>query len=144
MSMEYLNNRIKDALKMSGGNRAKARQQLIAWIFEDTKLLHTLTKPHLSGIVAYNVERVASGRADAAAKKSTEATKQPKQAVSQGRQTEAKEEQFGLEILKAVAGSHQIFGLEDLGAPQKRGGVSQNHLDAINAIIKKSSNSSSE
>lgn len=144
MSMEYLNNRIKDALKMSGGNRAKARQQLIAWTFEDTKLLHTLTKPHLSGIVAYNVERVASGRADAAAKKATEATKPAKQAVPQGKASASNEEQFGLEILKAVAGSPQIFGLEDPGAPQKRGGVSQQHLDAINAIINKSSNNPSE
>lgn len=145
MSMEYLNNRIKDALKMSGGNRAKARQQLIAWTFEDSKLLHTLAKPHLSGIVAYNVERVASGRADAAAKKATEATKTPKQeAAPQGKKPASNEEQFGMEILKAVAGSPQIFGLEDPGAPQKRGGVSQKHLDAINAIINKSAKKSSE
>lgn len=144
MSMEYLNRRIKDALKMSGGNRVKARQQIIAWTFEDNKLLHTLTKPHLSGIVAYNIERVASGRADAAAQKATEATKKPLQPAPKGRKPESKEEQFGLEILKAVAGSPQIFGLEDPGAPQKRGGVSQKHLDAINAIINKSSKTSSE
>ena len=145
MSMEYLNSRIKDALKMSGGNRVKARQQLIAWTFEDTKLLHTLAKPHLSGIVAYNIERVASGRADAATQKANEATKEPVQAVApKAAKAQSNEEQFGLEILKAVAGSPQIFGLEDPGAPQKRGGVSQNHLDAINAIINKSSKNSSE
>ena len=145
MSMEYLNRRIKDALKMSGGNRVKARQQIIAWTFEDNKLLHTLTKPHLSGIVAYNIERVASGRADASAQKASEATKkEPQAAQPQSKAPKSKDEEFGMEILKAVAGSPQIFGLEDPGAPQKRGGVSQKHLDAINAMINKSSKKPSE
>ncbi len=144
MSMEYLNSRIKDALKMSGGNRVKARQQIIAWTFEDNKLLHTLAKPHLSGIVAYNIERVASGRADAAAQKASEATKQPQAPKQAAPKPKNEDEQFGMEILKAVAGSPQIFGLEDPGAPQKRGGVSQKHLDAINAMINKSSKNSSE
>ena len=104
MSLEYAEQRIKEALKLSGGNQSKARQQIIAWTFEDAKLLHALAKPHLSGIVAYNIERVASGRA-AKAKTAKTAPAKPVNGA-------ANEEQFGLEILKAVAGSPEVFGLE--------------------------------
>ncbi len=135
MSLEYAEQRIKEALKLNGGNQVKARQQVIAWTFEDAKLLHALAKPHLSGIVAYNIERVASGRADAAKKVQAAPEKKPaSKAKSNGKDTE---EQFGLEILKAVAGDPEIFGLEDPGAPRKRGGVSQSHLDAIKVIASK-------
>lgn len=134
MSLEYAQLRIKEALKLSGGNQIKARQQIIAWTYEDAKLLHALAKPHLSGIVAYNIERVASGRADAA----KTAKEQPKkQTAKPAANHKAKEEQFGLEILKAVAGSPEIFGLEDPGAPRKKSGVSKSHVDAIQAIISK-------
>ena len=133
MSAEYAERRIKEALKLSGGNTIKARQQIIAWTFEDAKLLHALAKPHLSGIVAYNIERVASGRADAAkAAKPLNKKQAAKKANGQGKQ-----EQFGLEILKAVAGQPQIFGLEDPGAPQKRPGVSKDHINAIQALVSK-------
>lgn len=131
MSLEYAERRIKEALKLTGGNHIKARQQIIAWTFEDSKLLHALAKPHLSGIIAYNIERVASGRADKAREKNEKPVEPTKKQAANG---QAKEEQFGLEILKAVAGSPQIFGLEDPGAPKKHGGVSQSHLDAIQAI----------
>ena len=135
MSLEYVEGRIKEALKLTDGNQAKARQQIIAWTFEDAKLLHALAKPHLSGIVAYNIERVASGRADAAknVEPAPDKKKPAKKAKANGKDTE---EQFGLEILKAVAGSPEIFGLEDPGAPRKRGGVSQSHVDAIEALTK--------
>ena len=133
MSIEYAESRIKEALKLSGGNTIKARQQIIAWTYEDSKLLHALAKPHLSGIVAYNIERVASGRADAA-KEAKPPEKKPAAKKANGK---AKEEQFGLEILKAVAGSPEIFGLEDPGAPRKKPGVSQSHIDAITAMASK-------
>lgn len=139
MSLEYAQSRIKEALRLSGGNQVKARRQIIAWTFEDAKLLHALAKPHLSGIVAYNVERVASGRAEAAKKAKAEAQQQavPKKAEKKGGPGgKDAEERFGLEILKAIAGSPQIFGLEDPGAPVHRAGVSQAHMDAIAALTK--------
>ncbi|MEM7650734.1 MAG: hypothetical protein AAF204_01470 [Pseudomonadota bacterium] len=138
MSREYAESRIKEALKLSGGNTIKARQQIIAWTFEDAKLLHALAKPHLSGIVAYNIERVASGRADA--QKSAKPPEEKKAAPSKSNGKESKD-QFGLEILKAVAGSPAIFGLEDPGAPQKKAGVSENHIKAIEAIASKKNSS---
>jgi len=140
MSLEYAEQRIKEALKLSGGSQVKARQQIIAWTFEDAKLLHALAKPHLSGIVAYNIERVASGRAEAAKQAKAEPDKkaQPKKSKTNGKD---QEEPFGLEILKAVAGSSEIFGLEDPGAPTQRTGVSQSHVDAIRAMTAKTKKS---
>ncbi|MCC6598140.1 MAG: hypothetical protein IT559_05075 [Alphaproteobacteria bacterium] len=136
MSLEYAENRIREALKLTKGNQAKARQQIIAWACEDARLMQALARPHLSGIVAYNVERVASGRADARheAEKNIAAPKaSPKEKAA------PKKENFGLEILKAAAGQDtQIFGLEDTGAPQKRGQASQAHIDALKSIASKS------
>jgi len=132
MSLEYAESRIKEALKISGGNRIKARQQIIAWTFEDAKLLHALAKPHLSGIVAYNIERVASGRADAVRAQTTS----NKSNAKPNKKAENAEEEFGVELLKALAGSSQMFGLEDAGAPQKRAQTSQAHVDAIRAMAR--------
>jgi hypothetical protein len=137
MSLEYAETRIKEALKLAKGNQARARQQIIAWAVEDPKLLFALTKPHLSGIVAYNIERVASGRA-AAAKETTSAPQRPMTQKAAPAGQKAKPEQFGLEILKAVAGNPEIFGLEDFGVPQKREQASARHIAAIKAIAAKS------
>lgn len=127
MSREYAEQRIKDALKKTGGNAVKARQQVIAWTYEDAKLLHALTKAHLTGIVAYNIERILAGRGAAEEHPVPETPKQKK----------AKEEEnFGMELLKAVAGnSGATFGLEGYsgGAP-KRPKVSKGHIDAIRAM----------
>lgn len=139
MSLDYAKGRIKEALKLCGGNQVRARQQVIAWTYEDAKLLHALAKPHLSGIVAYNIERVASGRADsvAPAPQSKSRTEElSKKAKKNG--AAPKEEAFGMELLKAVTGSPEVFGLEDPGAPRKKAGVSKAHLDAIEALTAKS------
>ena len=58
MSREYAENRIADALSQSNGNPTRARQKVIAWAFEDPKLLQALTQPHMTGIVAHAVNRV--------------------------------------------------------------------------------------
>lgn len=137
MSLEYAENRIKEALKLAKGNPAKARQQIIAWAMEDSQLLFALAKPHLSGIVAYNIERVASGRADSS-RQGQGGSPAPKAAPEAAAPRPGKKpEQFGLEILKAVAGNPAIFGLEDTGAMKKASPVSQRHVDAIRAIATK-------
>ena len=136
MSLDYANSRIKEALKLAKGNRVKARQQIIAWTFEDAKLLHALAKPHLSGIVAYNIERVASGRADEA----RQAKPAPKKAAPPAKagKKPSKEETFGLQMLRAATGSPALFGFEDAGPPRRRSGTSQNHIDAIRKMASKS------
>lgn len=138
MSLEYAESRIREALKLARGNQMKARQQVMAWASEDEKLLQALARPHLAGIVAYNVERVASGRADA---KHDAAASDVPAAPPASAGAKPKKESFGLEILKAAAGPDtQIFGLEDTGTPQKRKGVSQSHIDALKAMAAKSGN----
>lgn len=137
MTLEYAENRIKEALKLSKGNTAKARQQIIAWTFEDAKLLHALTKPHLTGIVAYNVERVMSGRADAQrARKTQPQAKKPPSKKPANAPKAKEEEAFGLQILKAAGAATPMFGFEDAGT-SKSGRVSQNHINAIRAIAAK-------
>ncbi|MCB1783277.1 MAG: hypothetical protein KDI13_04720 [Alphaproteobacteria bacterium] len=123
MSREYAENRIREALKMSGGNVTLARQQIIEWAYEDTQLLFALARPHLSGIVAYQVDRVASGRAELE-KRKPEATKQ-----------EVEGENFGMDLLRAVAADDAaIFGQENHTLQGKRGGASKQHMDAIRQL----------
>ena len=133
MSLEYAERRIAEALKLAKGNQARARQQVIAWALTDEKLLQALTKSHLSGIVAYNIERVASGRA-AAARKAQKPAKKAANATKTNQEAD-----FGVELLKAVASSSsEVFGLENntagLGGKTQ---VSQNHINAIRAIASK-------
>ncbi|NCT41402.1 MAG: hypothetical protein GW778_07065 [Alphaproteobacteria bacterium] len=138
MLLEYAERRIAEALKLAKGNQARARQQVIAWALSDDKLLKALTKSHLSGIVAYNIERVASGRA-AAARKNQKPIQNPAAATAKPK----KEPDFGVELLRAVASSSsEVFGLENgsagIGRPKQ---VSQNHINAIRAIASKSKKS---
>lgn len=130
MSREYAEQRIKEALKKAGGNAVKARQQVIAWTYEDAKLLHALTKAHLTGIVAYNIERILAGRGAA---EDHPVPDSPKKSQSQKAKDE---ENFGMELLKAVAGnSGATFGLESYsGGARKRPKVSKGHIDAIRAM----------
>ncbi len=126
MSLDYVEKRIDEALKLSKGNATKARQTVIKWCQEDLKLLHGLTKAHLNGIVAYNIDRVTSGRSDKSKKKPA-----PKPQLSG-------KEKFGMELLKAVVNSGSIFGLEATQAPRKKGQASQQHIDAIKKLAAKS------
>jgi hypothetical protein len=132
MSFEYAERRIKEALRQAKGNRTRARQQVIAWTFEDSKLLHELTKHHMTGIVAYHIDRIASGRAEKAQGKDKIPAQRPKIAKPKG-------DKFGMEILKAVAATNaEIFGLESPAAPRKRGQASQQHINALQQMASKS------
>lgn len=132
MSLKYAEEKIKEALAISGGNQARARQQIIAWSFEDAKLLQALTKHHLTGIAAYHIERVASGRAA----KPKAAPPKPQEKPAPKKQ----EDSFGKELLQAVANSDSVFGLEAYSSPQKKGRASQQHIDAIRQMASRSKN----
>jgi len=126
MSREYAENKIKEALKINDGNVARARQQVIAWTYDDAKLLHALARPHLNGIVAYQVERVASGRAEIERRAPVSSQK-------------GKGENFGMDLLRAVAASSAaVFGQESYSAPIRKGPASKQHIDAIKQIAAKS------
>jgi len=129
MDTGYVETKVKDALKRSGGNITQARQQIILWAMKDHRLLQELTKAHLSGIVAYNIERVASGRA--AAKKEID------ESVIELSEPTNKEADFGMEILKAVADNNgAVFGFEP-STLKKRQTVSQAHVDALRMMAGK-------
>ncbi len=121
MSREYAETKIREALKLCNGNMARARQQIVMLAQDDAKLLKALTQPHLDGIVAYQVERVASGRAEIEKRHPED----PAPSI---------EENFGMELLRAVAASDvQVFGQEEpTGAKRKI--ASRQHIDAIHKI----------
>lgn len=136
MSRDYAEGRIREALRRSGGNMIKARQQVIAWTYEDTKLLHELAKPHLTGIVAHAVGRVSSimtreegDESKLSVEDIVRKTTPPVKAAKN------KEEKFGLDLLKAIAqGDPAMFGQESFAAPVKSKQASQRHVDTIKSL----------
>ena len=125
MGQEYVEKRIREALKLSHGNVAKARQQIIAWTYEDTKLLHAITHPHMVGIVAHAVGHVMNKKESHQPVPAPVAEDDPNHA-------------FGMEILRAVAGEGSPkFGQENASPRVHKQPASQQHIDAINQLIGK-------
>ena len=122
MSREYVDTKIKDALKLCNDSMSLARQQIVALAQEDNELLKALVRPHLDGIVAYQVERVASGRAE----KEEEHPDSPLPKI---------DDEFGMKLLKAaVAQDVTVFGQDKMRAPRKRKIASKQHIDAIHKM----------
>lgn len=125
-SRQYLENRIREALKKAKGNKLLARQQLIAWTYEDSKLLHALTRPHLEGIIAYNIDRMLSGKTTDG--KESEAPRSKPQAAVKAK----KGEEFGMDLLRAVVATDAaVFGQESFAPSSKRPQTSKRHVDAL-------------
>lgn len=126
MSRDYIEKRIYEALKLTGGNATKARSMIIQWTQEDSKLLYGLAHPHLTGIVAHAINRVQT--------KKNEVLSMPDAPDPNS----DPEHLFGLEILKAIAGGGAAtFGMEDAGPPAKKQAASQRHIDAIRQLAGK-------
>lgn len=129
MSRDYAEKKIKEALHLTRGNEAKARSQVIAWAMQDQRLLSELVKPHMVGIVAHAIGRVASGKTDPEPVPLPEVRAE----LDQG-------DSFGMDILKTIAGGDTAqFGQESYGRPVKKQGASQQHIDAIQQMINKGS-----
>lgn len=121
---EYAERYIRDALKMFKGNQVKASKQVLEWAMEDERLMRALVGQHLNGIIAYNVERVSSGRSEKA--KSLEP-------LARKLKDKNPKDKFGMELLKAVVDDHAtVFGFEN--QPARRKGASQDHIDAIKKL----------
>ena len=132
MKRSYAETRIREALQQAGGNTAQAKKLLTSWVSQDHKLLLELTRNHLGGIIAYNVERVASGRA---------VQKQSPPAQKQSRKKPEKPDMdpFGKELLKAVTSKNAgVFGMEAYSTPPGKGKASQRHINAIRQIAARS------
>ncbi len=122
MSNEYAENKIKDALKLCNSNMKLARQQIVALAQEDSELLKALVRPHLDGIVAYQVERVASGRAE----KEEDRPEIPLPKI---------DDDFGMKLLRAaVSDDVAVFGRDNMRQPRKRKIASKQHIDAIHKM----------
>ncbi len=128
MSKEYAEDKIRQALKEYGGNIALARKQVMLWAHDDAALMRSIVAPHLDGIIAYQVERVASGRAELERRHPSKTS--PKK----------EEENFGMDLLRAVASSDAtVFGYDSPITP-KRKSASKQHIDAIHKMASASRN----
>lgn len=127
MNRDYAERRIREALKSSGGNATRTRQQIIAAALEDQKLLQELVAPHLTGIVAHAVNRVMTMKERPVAPAAPEPVKA------------TQNDPFGMEILKAIAlGNPAQFGQESgSGVSIKKQAASQRHIDAIRQMVSK-------
>jgi hypothetical protein len=127
MNRDYSEGKIREALKLTGGNATKARQQIIAWAFDDTKLMHELMAPHMTGIVAHAINHVMSSK-----------PKPARPAVPQTADAGKGNDPFGMEILRSIAlGNPAQFGLEGGSAPVRKQEASQRHVDAIKQMVAK-------
>lgn len=126
MTIDYAEAKVSEALRLSGGNLAKARRLIHTWLYEDPKLLLELTRPHWNGIVAYAVDRAATRAKNGITPK--KAVKKPEKADS-----------FGKDVLRSFVAEHAAqFGRESAAAPIGKRTASQNHVDAIHLIVAKS------
>ncbi len=131
MSHDYADHKVSEALRLTGGNAAKARRQIQAWFFEDTKLLLELTRPHWNGIVAYAVDRAVDR-----ALRGEEIPPPPR--AAQPKKPGSKEGTFGKEMLRSFVSENAAkFGHEGNAAQPARRAASQNHVDAIHLIAAK-------
>lgn len=129
MSREYAESRIREALKQCRGNPARARQQIIAWCGEDAKLLQALAAPHLTGIVAHAVNRVAQHQ-----EHEDEESEIPEKPVPVNMEPKT----FGEAILKTMrSGNTALFGQESAAPPLRRKQASQSHIDALRRLAGK-------
>ena len=134
MSQEYVEGRIKEALKQSKGNPTKARQKVIAWTVEDPKLLLALARPHLTGIVAHAINRVIYRKSE------------EQQPVPESPEVlDMEPETFGKEILSALQSDNTPrFGLEHNAPSAKRVKASKSHIEAMRQIARKGDGDSTQ
>ncbi|MGQ0527656.1 MAG: hypothetical protein ACT4OY_06490 [Alphaproteobacteria bacterium] len=127
MTSNYAEARIHEALRLSGGDIIKAREQVVAWSHKDAQLLLGLAEPYLQGLVAYKMEQLGAGM-----QTNTGAPQKNKRTKS-GKGTD-----FGLGLLKAAVSSRaEIFGHETPQASAGEKEASQEHIDAILKIARK-------
>lgn len=128
MSLNYTQNRIKDALRMNNGNVNDAKRQISAWLYEDHKLLLEMTRPHLNGITAYAIQRVLNRML-----KSNEEMLEEK--AQDAALSSSKKDQLGKDILRGFASKDAPqFGQESVSAPLRKKAASQNHIDTMQML----------
>jgi len=128
MSLNYTENRIKEALRLSDGNTTEAKKQIFAWLYEDHKLLLDITRPHLNGIVAYSIQRVLNRML----KSDDEILEEEAQEAAM---SSSKKGQVGKEILKGfISKEAPQFGQESIAIPLRKRAASQKHIDTMHLL----------
>jgi hypothetical protein len=138
MAQSYLQTCILEALEKAKGNETKARALIASQALEDDQLLLALAKPHLSGIVAHAVGRIAI---QDKAKKSRKADEDlpPIPKVPAKAAKGKKDNDFGLDLLKALGGANVAkFGTEDAAPRIAKKPASQQHVNALKLMAAKS------
>lgn len=134
MAQSYLQTCILEALQKAKGNETKARALIASQALEDDQLLLALAKPHLSGIVAHAVGRIAI---QVKAKKNREAELPPLPKTPA--KTGKKENDFALDLLQALGGINvPKFGVEDAAPRVAKKQASQQHVNALKLMAAKS------
>jgi len=128
MSINYTENRVKEALRLHNGNTAEAKKQIFAWLYEDHKLLLDMTRPHLNGIVAYSVQRTLNRML-----KSDEEILQ--ETAEDAAMSSSAKNKVGKELLRGfVSKEAPQFGQESVAAPLRKKAASQKHVDVMHML----------
>ncbi len=128
MSINYTENRIKEALRLHNGNTNDAKKQIFAWLYEDHKLLLDITRPHLNGIVAYAVQRTLNRML----KTDDEILEEE---AHEAANSSSKKDQVGKDILKGFISKEAAqFGQEAYAIPLKKKAASQKHVDVMHML----------
>ncbi len=128
MSINYTENRIKEALRLHSGNVPEAKKQIFAWLYEDHKLLLDVTRPHLNGIVAYAVQRTLNRMT----KSDDEILEET---AEEAAMSSSKKGQVGKDILKGfISKEAPQFGQESIAAPLRKKAASQKHVDVMHML----------
>ncbi len=128
MTLNYTENRIKDALRLHNGNVSEAKKQIFAWMYEDHKLLLEITRPHLNGITAYAIQRVLNRML----KSDDEMLAEEAQDAAM---SSSKKDQMGKDILRGFASKDAPqFGQESVAVPLRKKAASQNHIDTMQML----------
>ena len=132
MSINYTENRIKEAIRLHNGNMTEAKKQIFAWLYEDHKLLLDVTRPHLNGIVAYATDRVLRRMMKSEDEILEEEAREAERSAS-------KKGAVGKDMLRGFVSKEALqFGQESVGIPLRKKAASQNHIDTIQMLAAKS------
>ena len=128
MSINYTENRIKEALRLNNENINDAQKQIFAWLYEDHKLLLDITRPHINGIVAYAVQRTLNRMI-----KSDEEILD--EVAEDAALSSSKKDQVGKDILKGfISKEAPQFGQESVAVPLRKKAASQKHVDVMHML----------
>lgn len=134
MAKSYLQTCILEALAKAGGNQNKAQKIIALQAVEDPQLMLALAKPHLTGIVAHAVGRIAIQEN---AKKASSYDGLPAKPVVEKARNDATG--FGIDLLKALGGQNvPKFGMEEAAPRLGRKQASQQHVNALKLMANKS------